>query len=115
MVAISRSIMPKHMMEMLLTGDMISAQDAYRFGLVNKLTAPDELCAETDMLARKIASKSSAVLAIGKQAFYRQLELPLGAAYEYCSDVMAENMMLQDAKEGIGAFIEKRSPEWEDC
>jgi len=114
MVAISRSVSRKHMMEMLLTGDMMSAEDAYRFSMVNKVVAADQLRAETDALARKIASKSTAVLAVGKEAFYKQRELDLSDAYDYCSDVMVENMMFHDAAEGIGAFTEKRSPVWED-
>ncbi len=114
MVAISRSVSRKHMMEMLLTGEMMDAETAYRFGLVNKVVAPEELRAETDALARKIASKSTAVVAVGKEAFYKQRDLPIEEAYTYCSDVMVENMMLRDAAEGIGAFMDKRAPEWTD-
>lgn len=114
MVAISRAMGRKHMMEMLLTGDMMDAETAFRFGLVNKVVSPEELRAQTDALAQKVASKSTAVVATGKEAFYRQRELPLADAYQYCSDVMVENMMFRDAEEGIGAFMEKRAPEWED-
>ena len=114
MVAISRAMSRKHMMEMLLTGDMMDAETAFRFGLVNKVAAPEDLRSETNALAQKIASKSSAVVAIGKEAFYRQRDMPLADAYQYCSDVMVENMMFRDAEEGIGAFMEKRSPKWED-
>lgn len=114
MVAISRAVSRKHMMEMLLTGDMMDAEAAFRFGLVNKVVAPEELRGETDALAKKIASKSSAVVAIGKEAFYRQRDMPLADAYQYSSDVMVENMLFRDAEEGIGAFMEKRAPEWED-
>lgn len=114
MVAISRSVSRKHMMEMLLTGDMMDAETAYRFGLVNKVVPADKLRAETDAFAAKIASKSTAVLAIGKEAFYRQRELPLEEAYAYCSDVMVQNMLFKDAEEGIDAFVEKREPQWED-
>ncbi|MEM8687678.1 MAG: enoyl-CoA hydratase [Pseudomonadota bacterium] len=114
MVAISRTMGRKHMMEMLLTGDMMDAETAFRFGLVNKVVALEELRSETDALAQKVASKSTAVVATGKEAFYRQRELPLADAYQYCSDVMVDNMMFRDAEEGIGAFMEKRDPEWED-
>jgi enoyl-CoA hydratase/carnithine racemase len=113
MVALSRNVARKHAMEMLLTGDMISAEDAHRIGLVNYVvpagTARDAALA----LARKIAAKSAAAVKFGKQAFYRQLELGVGDAYRYASDVMVENMMVRDAEEGIGAFIEKREPNWE--
>ena len=114
MVAISRAMGRKHMMEMLLTGDMMDAQTAFRFGLVNKVTPLADLRQESDALAKKVASKSMAVVATGKEAFYRQREMSLGDAYQYCSDVMVENMMFRDAEEGIGAFMEKRAPEWED-
>ena len=114
MVAISRTMERKHMMEMLLTGDMMDAETAFRFGLVNKVVPLEDLRVETDRLAQKVASKSTAVVATGKEAFYRQRELPLAEAYKYCSDVMVENMMYRDAEEGIGAFMEKRDPEWKD-
>jgi enoyl-CoA hydratase/carnithine racemase len=114
MVALSRNVARKHAMEMLLTGDMISAQDAYRIGLVNRVVGPGEARDEAIRLARKIAAKSTAVVKLGKAAFYRQLELSLSDAYRYASEVMVENMMARDAEEGIEAFIEKRSPEWED-
>lgn len=114
MVAISRAMSRKHMMEMLLTGDMMDADTAFRFGLVNKVVSPEDLRKETDALAHKVASKSMAVVAIGKEAFYRQRDMPLADAYQYSSDVMVENMMFRDAEEGISAFMEKRSPEWED-
>lgn len=114
MVAISRAMSRKHMMEMLLTGDMMDAETAFRFGLVNKVAAPEDLRSEVDALAQKVASKSMAVVAIGKEAFYRQRDMPLADAYQYSSDVMVENMMFRDAEEGIGAFMEKRTPEWED-
>ncbi len=114
MVAISRNVSRKHAMEMLLEGEMISARRARRFGLVNKVVAADKLAAKTEKLARKIASKSSLTLTTGKTAFYRQAEMPLEEAYAYASRVMVENMLARDAEEGIGAFIEKRSPEWQD-
>jgi enoyl-CoA hydratase/carnithine racemase len=114
MVALSRNVARKHAMETLLTGDMFSAEDAARIGLVNRVVAPGAEREEALKLARKIASKSQHVLKIGKEAFYRQLELPLAEAYRYASQVMTENMMARDAEEGICAFIEKRTPKWED-
>ncbi len=114
MVALSRNVARKHAMETLLTGDMFSAEDAARIGLVNRVVAPSAERDEAIKLARKIASKSQHVLKIGKEAFYRQLELPLADAYRYASQVMTENMMARDAEEGICAFIEKRTPKWED-
>jgi enoyl-CoA hydratase/carnithine racemase len=114
MVAISRNVTRKHAMEMLLTGDMIAAEDAARMGLVNRVVAPGEERREAVAFARKIASKSSYVLKIGKEAFYRQAEMSLADAYNYASEVMTENMMARDAEEGICAFIEKREPKWED-
>ncbi len=112
MVALSRNVARKHAMEMLLTGDTIEAEDARALGLVNRVVAPETLEAETMALAGRIASKSPLTLAIGKEAFHRQLEMPLDAAYAYASRVMAENMMARDAEEGIDAFLEKRPPRW---
>ena len=114
MVALSRNVAPKHAMEMLLTGDMISAEQALRIGLVNRVVAPGQERDEAIRFARQIASKSAAVVKIGKQAFYDQIEMNLADAYRHASAVMAENMMLRDAAEGIGAFLEKRRPTWED-
>jgi enoyl-CoA hydratase/carnithine racemase len=101
-------------MEMLLTGDLIAAEEAQRIGLVNRVVAPGTEREEALALARKIAAKSTHVVKIGKEAFYKQIELDLAAAYDYASKVMVENMMARDAKEGIAAFVEKRSPTWED-
>jgi enoyl-CoA hydratase/carnithine racemase len=101
-------------MEMLLTGEMVSADDAVRIGLVNRAVALGEERTASIALAKQIASKSSYVLKIGKQAFYRQAEMGLAAAYAHASEVMTENMMARDAEEGICAFIEKRDPKWED-
>lgn len=112
MVALSRNVAPKHAMQMLLSGDMIDAQTAWRFGLVNEIVPPEELTARTKAVARQLASKSPLTLAIGKEAFYRQLELPLADAYAYTRDVMARNLEAQDAREGIGAFIDKRQAVW---
>jgi enoyl-CoA hydratase/carnithine racemase len=114
MVALSRNIPRKAAMEMLLTGDMISAEDAARIGLVNHVVAPGSERDEALTLAKKITAKSALTVKIGKEAFYRQLEMPLAEAYRYTSEVMVENMLARDAEEGITAFIEKRDPKWED-
>ena len=114
MVALSRNVARKHAMEMLLTGDMIDAARAADMGLINHVVPQDDLARATTELAEKIAGKSSLTLAIGKQAFYQQLEKPLGEAYDFASEVMVKNMLARDAEEGIGAFIEKRHPVWED-
>src|SRR5215831_8488122 len=113
-VALSRNVARKHAMEMLLTGDLISAEEALRIGLVNRVVAPGREREEALILARKIAAKSTHVVKIGKEAFYRQLELDLAGAYAYASNVMVENMLARDAEEGIAAFVEKRPPKWED-
>ncbi|MBV8510722.1 MAG: enoyl-CoA hydratase [Xanthobacteraceae bacterium] len=115
MVALSRNVAPKHAMEMLLTGDMISAEQALRIGLVNRLVTPGQERDEAIRLAQQIASKSAAVVKLGKRAFYDQIEMNLADAYRHASGVMVENMMLRDAAEGIGAFLEKRKPTWDDC
>jgi enoyl-CoA hydratase/carnithine racemase len=114
MVALSRNVSRKHAMEMLLTGDMISAEKAAAIGLVNEVVPAGHERARAIELARQFASKSSHVIGIGKAAFYRQAEMPLAEAYAYASQVMTENMMAYDAEEGICAFIEKRDPTWED-
>jgi len=114
MVALSRNVGDKHAMEMLLTGDMTSAARAAEIGLVNRVVAGGALQDATMEMARKIASKSSMTLATGKHAFYAQREMPLSEAYDYASGVMVENMLAHDATEGIGAFIEKRAPQWQD-
>lgn len=114
MVALSRNVSNKHAMEMLLTGDMTPAGRAAEIGLVNHAVPEDALQEATLEMARKIASKSSMTLATGKRAFYAQREMPLAEAYDYASRVMVENMLAEDAEEGIGAFIEKRAPQWRD-
>ncbi|WP_022727572.1 enoyl-CoA hydratase [Fodinicurvata sediminis] len=114
MVALSRNVGNKHAMEMLLTGDMVPADRAAEIGLVNRAVSPDDLRAATLAMARKIASKSSMTLATGKRAFYAQREMPLAEAYDYASRIMVENMLANDAREGIEAFIEKREPHWQD-
>ncbi len=112
MVALSRNVAPKHAMEMLLTGDMVSAADALRIGLVNRVVPAGEERAEAMRLARRIASKSAAAIRIGKRAFYAQREMNLADAYDHASRVMVDNMLDADAKEGIGAFLAKRPPQW---
>ncbi len=114
MVALSRNVSNKHAMEMLLGGDMISAQRAEQIGLVNAVVSADELTNATMAMAEKIASKSAMTVATGKQAFYAQREMALADAYRYASEVMVGNMLKQDAEEGINAFVEKRTPEWKD-
>ena len=115
MVALSRNVCNKHAMEMLLTGDMTPAARAAEMGLVNRVVSEDALQGATMEMARKFASKSSMTLAIGKRAFYAQREMPLAQAYDYASGVMVDNMLARDAEEGIGAFIEKRAPQWQDA
>jgi enoyl-CoA hydratase/carnithine racemase len=115
MVALSRNVSNKHAMEMLLTGDMTSAARAAEIGLVNRVLSEDMLQAAVLEMAGKIASKSSMTLATGKRAFYAQREMSLSQAYDYASQVMVDNMMARDAEEGIGAFIEKRQPRWQDA
>ena len=114
MVALSRNVAPKHAMEMLLTGDVIPAQEALRIGLVNRVLPSDALSRAVNETAQKIASKSLATVKTGKQAFYRQLDLPLDEAYAHTARVMAENLLKRDAEEGISAFIGKRRPSWTD-
>ncbi len=114
MVPLSRNIARKHAMEMLLTGDLISAPEAFRIGLVNHVVPPGSELDAALALGRKIAGKSSHVVRIGKQAFYRQLEMGLDDAYRFTAEVMVENMLADDAQEGISAFIAKRPPSWKD-
>ena len=99
---------------MLLTGEPISAQYAKTIGLINDHFENSKIEEEVSKLAETIASKSNKVLKIGKKAFYKQLEMPLKEAYEYTSEVMSENMLAMDAKEGISAFLEKRTPSWKN-
>ena len=113
MVALSRNLARKAAIEMLLTGDMVGADEAKALGLVNRVAAPGELREATLAFARRIAGRSTLVVKIGKEAFYRQAEMSLDEAYRYTSQVMVENMLARDAEEGIGAFIEKREPHWE--
>jgi enoyl-CoA hydratase/carnithine racemase len=115
MVALSRNVSAKHAMEMLLLGDMVPAARAAEMGLVNRVVPAQALQAQTQSFAEKIASKSSLTLATGKGAFYTQAEMPLSQAYAYAAQVMVDNMLARDAEEGIGAFIEKRAPQWQDA
>jgi enoyl-CoA hydratase/carnithine racemase len=114
MVPLSRNVPRKHAMEMLLTGEPIAAEHAARIGLVNHLAEPGHEREAALELAKKITAKSALTLKIGKEAFYRQIEMPLAEAYRYASEVMVENMMARDAEEGISAFIDKRRPNWEN-
>jgi enoyl-CoA hydratase/carnithine racemase len=113
MVALSRNVGRKAAMQMLLTGEMIGADEALRLGLINRVAGDGEGALEAALsLARVIASKSTHTVKIGKKAFYRQMEMPLEDAYTHTSQVMAENMLARDAEEGICAFIDKRAPRW---
>jgi enoyl-CoA hydratase/carnithine racemase len=114
MVALSRNVSRKHAMEMLLMGDAASADDAYRIGLINHVVDAGAEREEALAFARKIAKKSSHIVKIGKECFYRQAEMNLADAYRYASEVMVENLMTRDAEEGLKAFIDKREPKWED-
>lgn len=115
MVALSRAVPRKAAMEMLLTGEMVLVEDAKQIGLINRVAAPEQLMGDAMALAEVIAAKPQATLKIGKEAFYRQIELPLEEAYGYASCVMVENMLHLEAKEGIVAFLEKRKPNWPGC
>lgn len=114
MVALSRNVPNKNAMEMLLTGEPVSAQRATEIGLINKAVSAEEIDDVLKWYTDRICSKSSMTLQTGKQAFYNQKQMKLDEAYDYCSEVMVENMLKYDAEEGINAFIEKREPEWRD-
>ena len=114
MVALSRNVAPKHAMEMLLTGETITAEHALRIGLVNRVVPHGTERDEAIALAHRIASKSAMTVRLGKEAFYRQRDMNLADAYRHTAAVMVENMLKFDAKEGIGAFVEKRTPVWKD-
>lgn len=112
MVALSRAVGAKKAMEMLLTGELISAREAREAGLVNRVVPAAELADAARALADRIAAASPLVVGLGKQAFYRQIDMPLHEAYAYASEVMAANAALADAQEGMCAFLEKRAPTW---
>ena len=114
MVAVSRKIHRKRMMKMLLTGEPIKANFAKEIGLINNCYSKSKLNSEVLKVAKIIASKSNLTIKIGKQAFYKQLEMPLRKAYLYTSKMMTLNMMAKDAHEGISAFLEKRKPRWKN-
>jgi enoyl-CoA hydratase/carnithine racemase len=114
MVALTRAVGRKAAMEMLLTGEPIDAVTAHALGLVNRVVPSAELRPAVDDLARRIAGKSARTVAIGKEAFYRQTELDLAAAYRYAAEIMTTNMLAADAEEGIDAFLAKRAPMWRD-
>ena len=113
MVALSRNVSRKRAMEMLLLGELLPARQAAEYGLVNRVVPADRVLDEALALAQAIASKPPATLAIGKEAFYRQIEMGLGDAYDYAAGVMVQNMMHAESGEGIGAFLEKRTPVWD--
>jgi enoyl-CoA hydratase/carnithine racemase len=114
MVALTRAVGRKAAMEMLLTGKLIDAETAQAIGLINRVVPGEGLRDAVDGLAREIASKSALTVKIGKEAFYRQAELDLAAAYRYAAEVMTTNMLARDAGEGIDAFLAKRAPVWHD-
>ena len=114
MVAVSRNLSRKKIMEMLLTGEKLSAKDAVDYGLINHSVPINQLHQKTLSLANIIASKPISTVKIGKEAFYKQVEMPIDEAYKYTSEVMALNMMEKDAYEGISAFLDKRSPSWNE-
>jgi enoyl-CoA hydratase/carnithine racemase len=114
MVALSRNVNKKNAMEMLLTGDLINAEKAKEIGLINNMVQKEDLTFKVNRLAEKIASKSSMTVSIGKEGFYAQTEMDLSEAYKYTSKIMRDNLLKHDAKEGVNAFIEKRSPNWKD-
>jgi len=113
LVAVGRAISRKHAMEMALTGAPYGADEAERFGLVNRVVPSGEALAEAQRLAAGVAARSAATLAIGKRVFYRQIEMPLAEAYALASKAMVDNLAHPDAGEGIGAFLDKRAPRWQ--
>jgi enoyl-CoA hydratase/carnithine racemase len=113
-VALSRNVARKHAMDMLLTGDTIAAEQALRIGLVTGVGSPGSEREDAIKLARQIAAKSAMTVRLGKETFYRQVEMNLADAYRVASHAMVDNMLRRDAAEGIGAFLDKRKPQWED-
>tara|TARA_B100001996_G_C18616959_1_gene576140 strand:- start:550 stop:1332 length:783 start_codon:yes stop_codon:yes gene_type:complete len=114
LVSVSRNIAKKHSMEMLLLGEMIGASDAKRFGLINDIFEPGELHKNVTKIARTIGSKSSYILEIGKETFYKQLNMDIDEAYDYATERMIMNLKADDAKEGVDAFVNKRNPKWKN-
>lgn len=112
LVGVGRNVLRKHALELALTGDMFPAADALRFGLVNKVVPCRELCDEAEQLAEKIASRSAQSIRLGKEAFYRQVEMPLEDAFRYATDAMLDGLLAADAAEGAAAFLDKRMPVW---
>ncbi len=115
LVGVGRNIHRKHAMELALTGDMFSAEDAVRFGLINRAVPAEELQALTDKLADKIASVSARGIRSGKEVFYRQMDMPIEQAFEYANAAMLDTMVEPESVEGISAFLEKREPKWGDA
>jgi len=114
MVALSRNVANKHALEMLLTGEPCSAHKAVEIGLINRAVPAPEVDNTVQWFTDRIKAKSTMTVKTGKQAFYNQVHMPLAEAYDYCAQVMVENMLKYDAEEGIGAFLEKREAEWRD-
>ena len=114
LVPVSRTIAKKHSMEMLLLGEMVGASEAKRFGLINDIFEPEELHERVMAVAKIISTKSSYILKLGKETFYKQLDMSLEEAYEYASERMIKNLQAEDAKEGIDAFLKKRDPKWKN-
>ena len=112
LVGIGRNLSRKHALEMALTGEFFDAQDAERFGLINRYVSPDDVVAETQTLASRIASRSPQSIRDGKTAFYTQIEMPLNDAFEHANQVMVEAMTSDESRQGVKAFFEKRAPEW---
>ena len=115
LVGIGRNLQRKHAMELALTGDMFDADDAVRFGLINRAVPAESLRDEVTSLAAKIASKSAQAIRSGKETFYRQIDMPIEAAFEYASAAMLQGLLSGDASEGTRAFLEKRAPVWGDA
>ena len=114
MVGLVRNVARKHAMEMLLTGEPIAADEAFRIGLVNRVVPTGQALDQAVALARKIAARSTVTVSIGKRAFYDGVDRPLSEAYDRATRVMVENMLAEDAAEGIGAFVDKREAHWRD-
>ncbi len=115
LVGIGRNVHRKHAMEMALTGDLMSAADAVRFGLVNQALPGDTVRAAVAALATKISGKSARAIRAGKETFYRQIDMPLEEAFGFATDAMVQGLLSADAQEGTRAFLEKRSPQWDDA